>query len=277
MTDKEPLSDRIKGHAAHEAGKRRGITGAFLSLVGGKLLPTRHSEYKLVTRGDEWDEKQDKGSAAILNRGAEGITKVHGIEAKILMLIDEVGSGDKRMARLAALELAKWSFLTKNSDAIQNGLIQRGMHTSQRATEVQVWQDALSQPGNEEILQTVLDNRPDLTPDVMQAAEHKAGFGYANLGGVDRAKLDQLSKLSLEEAINRYFNITTISKLDVSFFQEIARLKDKDLSALLLDRMRSIKSIGEVGERALGRFAGGKFETAIDAALAPVGRSFSTI
>lgn len=277
MANQEPLGDRLRGQAAHESGKHGRVLNALFGLAGGRLMPTRQAHGELILRDEKWDAKENELSGSVMNRTAEGTTTAHGVEATKLKYIEVAGGKDQRMARLAILELVKLCQMTGKWDELQGVQIPEGINEGLRVSELPVWQKALGQPGSEAVNQTVLAARPDMAVEVIQAAEAKAGFRYADAGPHNRQNLDYLSTLAVEEAINTYVLLGSIGKIDKSFFLEVARLNDKNLSQLLFDRLRTIKSIGEVGVYALGHFAGGASQLAVDAALAPIGERFSTI
>lgn len=268
------LGERLQGRAAHRASRR----GGFLTqIVGGRLSPTRRAEAELIQRGNEWARAQDERTSSIVRRRHDQAYRRGGIAAGKASLVEsagQAGRGDlnRREAQQGVIQL-----LGSNSWVeIQNSVIQRGRNQGKRITKTRAWQETLSNPDNSQLWSETARRRPDLTPDVIQGAQRVAGYEYDQVLGNRPDLLDELDRLCLAEAISR-FDAGVLPGLHEGIFSEMARLNDQALSQHLFNNLRNITNApGDVGRNALGALLGPR-AVAIDAALAPIGESYSSI
>jgi hypothetical protein len=248
-----------------------------MQLLGGRLSPTRRGEAKMIQRGDEWAKGQNERALSIVNTGYSAGARRGGVNAGKAALVEMAGSarwGDlnRRVTEQAVVQLIG----TSSWIEIQNSPIQRGRNSGKRVTKTRAWQNAISNPDNSQLWSEVAKRRPDLTPDVIQGAQRVAGYEYDEVPGSRPDLLDELDRLCLIEAIDR-FDAGVLPGLHQGIFEEVARLNDRNLSQHLFDSLRHIRNApGNVGRDALGSLLGPR-EMAIDAALEPIGQSYSTI
>ena len=265
------LGERIQGKAAYEAGRSRGIgRRVLLSLFGGQTLPTRRATAERDQRGIQWNSREDELSAGVIRGRFESASRERGVAAGKAAIVEVVGRGgrDARQGIIFLIGTESWV-------EFQGARIQRGRHQGKRATEVQAWQDVISQDTTGELWGKVTRMRPDRTPDVIQAAEADIGVRYEQLTGGD-PRLEGLSRRCLEIAIGR-FGPSGLPGMHEGIFQEVARLNDPALSQQLFDTLRNIKNApGDVGRNALGSLLGPR-EVAINAALAPIHETYTGI
>lgn len=263
------LGERLQGRAANRY-RRRG--GFLMQLLGGRLLPTRRAGAQLVQRGEQWNENENALSRSVVGSRHDAAYRRGGVAAAKAALVEVVGSRRHRDAEQAIIQLINTSSWVE----IQGSLIPRGRHAGKRVTKTQAWQNTLSEPNNSQLWVEVARRRPDLTPDIIQAAEQAAGYTYDQLSGANVAHLDWLDNHCLTEAIGR-FDAGVLPSLHQGIFQEVARLNNPALSQHLYDSLHNIANApGDVGRNAIGSLLGPR-EQAINDALAPIGQSYNTI
>ncbi|OGL36726.1 hypothetical protein A3F38_02310 [Candidatus Saccharibacteria bacterium RIFCSPHIGHO2_12_FULL_48_21] len=267
------VGERIQGRAAYSATRRRGnfLTNIVAQLAGGRKSPTRRGRAALIQRGNEWAQRENELAAGVARSRHDSAYREGGVVAGKAALVELAGGGG-RTAEQAIIQLIGSSSYVE----FQGSVIQRGRNRGKRVTEIGAWQNVLSDPANSQLWVEVGRRRPDLTPDVLQSAENAAGYRFDDVPGNQRALLDDLNRLCLAEAMQR-FDAGVLPGLHEGIFNEIERSNDPVLAQQLFDRLRIIANVpGTVGRDALGALAGPRGQ-AIDRALVPIGESYSSI
>lgn len=276
----EAAGKRFQGRMAHRASQAENpVARIALANLGGQFFPTRRASVARSQRGLEQNAADNEQSIAVLRSRYERAGSVAAGKAQWVESTRN-GGRDAEQAIILLLGSDSWKEL-------QDLLIQGGRNQGKRVTEIAEWQHALSDPYNPksgDLWKLVGGRRPDLTPDVQQGAEQalSTAYGqqltYGSIPGNMRHLLDQLSYLSLTEAVNKRVGVSNLAGLHESFFTEIGRMADPTLSTDLIGKLRVIKAIPFTGPQALGHFSdAGPKQAAIDAALASIGESYATI
>lgn len=229
----------------------------------GRLL---NSDDEVVTsKVDAELVKVDRAEAdkvKVNSKAEASVDNLTGVAAGKQALVDIAGnSGGSDASKRAAQAATKQLLDTSSWIEMQNARIQGGAYDGMRVSETANFKNTLS--NSPQHYSATIKSRPDMAPDVIESAEKKAKYTYAEAKTPERIQV--LDRLRIKEAVDR-LTPDALPSAHYGFFEDIARMKDPDLSSTLRDTLIKFKNSGQIGENAVASLRGAE-EKHVDEAL----------